>query len=349
MKSHLIGFIVSALMHSAVIFLLIDLDQSEASKLSTVDPIPLTLAMFQDQPVIEETPILQQAEPENIAAKNTEPLPEKVEPMPVSEAEIVSEPQPELELIEKPIVSSEPEIKPDPEPLLESNPKFETNTVFASITPVVPVKKPKEKKPRQKKPAKQVVKPVLTPKKVVQSQQKKIVDKSRAYKPKKALVKAQPVKKQLPKTTHGKARPNKAPVKQVRQQQTSVKKPAVSPKTTAAVTGTRRLTPQPPVNNVNMAAVENAYKARLRQLIIANKRYPKRAKRRRQQGTVNISFLILANGTVTNIRAVKSSGHVILDDSAIKAIKQISGKLPFPKEINKKQWLITIPVTYQLR
>ena len=160
------------------------------------------------------------------------------------------------------------------------------------------------------------------------------------------MVKARTVK-QVAKTPPAKVRTYKAPVIQTRQVQATPKKKTVTP--IAAAIKTRPVIPQPPVSNVNLAAVENAYKARLRQLIIANKRYPSRAKRRRQQGTVNISFLILANGTVTNIKALKSSGYATLDNSAIKAIQQISGKLPIPKELNKKQWQITIPVTYQLR
>lgn len=106
---------------------------------------------------------------------------------------------------------------------------------------------------------------------------------------------------------------------------------------------------RPAVNGAQASRVESAYKARLRKLIASSKRYPKRAKRRRQQGTVRVSFVIYANGLIKNIRAVSSSGHSTLDKAAIKAIQKISGKLPFPGGIKRKQWVLTIPVSYKLR
>ena len=106
---------------------------------------------------------------------------------------------------------------------------------------------------------------------------------------------------------------------------------------------------RPAVNRAQAARVESAYKARLRKLIAANKRYPKRAKRRRQQGTVRVSFIVYTNGMIKNIRAVTSSGHTTLDKAAIKAIQKISSKLPFPAGIKRKQWVLTIPVAYKLR
>ena len=106
---------------------------------------------------------------------------------------------------------------------------------------------------------------------------------------------------------------------------------------------------RPAVNGAQVARVESAYKARLHKLIAANKRYPKRAKRRRQQGTVRVSFIVYANGIIKNIRAVHSSGHSTLDKAAISAIQKISGKLPFPAGLKRTHWVLTIPVAYQLR
>ena len=114
----------------------------------------------------------------------------------------------------------------------------------------------------------------------------------------------------------------------------------------------RRIAPQrarPAVNHPQTSKAEAAYRARLNQLLRANKRYPKRAKRMGKQGTVKVSFIILRNGSIQNIRLVNSSGNSTLDSAALRAVKSISGKLPFPKEIKKSQWLFTVPVIYQLR
>ncbi len=91
------------------------------------------------------------------------------------------------------------------------------------------------------------------------------------------------------------------------------------------------------------------YKSRLRQLIEANKRYPKRAKRRREQGTAIVSFVMFSNGQVKNINISKSSGSSMLDTAAKKAVSKVSGKLPFTSGINKQQWQFTVPIVYRLR
>ena len=147
---------------------------------------------------------------------------------------------------------------------------------------------------------------------------------------KKAIINRPPVSRARPIARAKQTPPRKAasPHRQVRAKPKQIRKPSVNP--------------------AQVAHRENAYKTRLHQLIAANKRYPRRAKRMGKQGTVRVTFIILANGLIKNIKILASSGNSGLDQAAIKALKRSSGKLPFPKEINKKQWVITVPITYQL-
>lgn len=64
--------------------------------------------------------------------------------------------------------------------------------------------------------------------------------------------------------------------------------------------------------------------------------YPLEAAQAGAQGEVTIDFVIERNGSVSSIRLVKSSGHKILDDEAIRAI-QVVGRArfnPIPKSYN---------------
>ena len=98
----------------------------------------------------------------------------------------------------------------------------------------------------------------------------------------------------------------------------------------------------------NSAKIAATYKSRLQGLVSAQKKYPARAKRRGDEGVVRVSFVVLANGTISQIQIVKSSGSAVLDNAAKKILSRISGKLPFPQGMQKKQWRLTLPLTYRL-
>ena len=51
--------------------------------------------------------------------------------------------------------------------------------------------------------------------------------------------------------------------------------------------------------------------------------YPTMSKRMGEQGTVKLFVLVLADGTVGDIKILESSGHKRLDDAATNAIKKL--------------------------
>jgi protein TonB len=97
-----------------------------------------------------------------------------------------------------------------------------------------------------------------------------------------------------------------------------------------------------------MLRLEQQYKAELRQLIDRQKRYPRSAQRRKQEGKATVSFVVNRNGSIERIRLLQSSGYESLDKAAIRAIESISGRLPIPQEIGRGQWQLKIPLSFKL-
>ena len=71
--------------------------------------------------------------------------------------------------------------------------------------------------------------------------------------------------------------------------------------------------------------------------------YPNRAKRDGLTGKVQIYFVVLENGTVSDIRVLKSSGYEILDANAVESIKRAA---PFPRPPVRAE--LHMPVVYRL-
>ena len=107
--------------------------------------------------------------------------------------------------------------------------------------------------------------------------------------------------------------------------------------------------PPPKVNFARIRASEDSYKASLSKAIGQGKHYPRRAKLMHQQGNATVSFSINRSGAVSNVRIKISSGSPTLDKAAILAVQKINGQLPFPENIKRQQWSLTIPINFILR
>lgn len=62
--------------------------------------------------------------------------------------------------------------------------------------------------------------------------------------------------------------------------------------------------------------------------IASTKKYPEAAKARQIEGRVKVEFVLQTDGTLSDIKIVKSSRHRDLDDAAVEAVKKAS---PFPR------------------
>ncbi|MEM9102395.1 MAG: energy transducer TonB [Pseudomonadota bacterium] len=92
-----------------------------------------------------------------------------------------------------------------------------------------------------------------------------------------------------------------------------------------------------------------SYTANLLAWLERHKKYPKRAKARRQQGTVMLSFVIDRQGVVLSQSIQKSSGYTHLDKEALKMLKRASPLPAIPESMQKETLPLVVPVEFFLR
>lgn len=251
----------------------------------------------------------------SLAITEPKPLPEKISALPVTLNMFqATAPTPTVQAIVTPEIEvkviEKPEVKPIVKPTVE--PKL------------VPKPEPIIAKPVIKRPA-QPVEPVVQKPKIVKQ-------KAVTPKPPEPVEKPAEEAKAVPTLL---AKPN-SPMTQ-----SKAEVEPIAPKLNTQISR------QQQVN------AEQAYLYALRSEVLmhAQDTYPRRAKRRRWEGIVTLSFTLLPSGKILGLRIQESSGRQILDDAATSIFqsKMHNQFQPFPAEITRKAWKITIPVSYHLR
>jgi len=82
----------------------------------------------------------------------------------------------------------------------------------------------------------------------------------------------------------------------------------------------------------------------IRDEIMKNIKYPDKARRLGIEGRVLLSFIVLENGTMSNINVINSSDYRLLDESAKEAVAgtRVTKKLPY-------RVIVRLPITYKLQ
>jgi protein TonB len=80
---------------------------------------------------------------------------------------------------------------------------------------------------------------------------------------------------------------------------------------------------------------------------IGNLNYPEEAKQRNLYGSLVLTVSLRADGSVERVRLLRSSGHQLLDDSAIRIVRLAAPYAPFPAEIRKETDVLEITRTWQ--
>jgi len=91
------------------------------------------------------------------------------------------------------------------------------------------------------------------------------------------------------------------------------------------------------------------YMQRLREKIENIWRYPPEAASRGLNGDLEIKFTIAKNGRLSAIELTRTSGHKILDDAALKALRDAEPFWPLPDEWGRDGLTITGHFVYSLR
>ncbi len=95
-----------------------------------------------------------------------------------------------------------------------------------------------------------------------------------------------------------------------------------------------------------IADIKSLYKAQLRSRIEENKFYPMAARRMGQTGTVIVAFTLLEDGSIIDVRLETPSPFAHLNDSALKAVKDVHKFRPIPKELGQTQMDLKIPIKF---
>ena len=91
------------------------------------------------------------------------------------------------------------------------------------------------------------------------------------------------------------------------------------------------------------------YITKLRYWLEKHKTYPRKAKRRRQEGVVILSFTINRDGRISNYRIKQPSGYKALDQETLAMLERAQPLPEFPMEMKEDKLHLTLPVQFALR
>lgn len=107
----------------------------------------------------------------------------------------------------------------------------------------------------------------------------------------------------------------------------------------------------PPPEATSAAAqrsAERAYLSALHRAIARHQHYPASARRQGQSGVATVAFTLAADGRISQIRLVQSSGHAALDRSAVQALTRLGRFEPIPAALERRTWSLRIPIRFAL-
>jgi len=90
------------------------------------------------------------------------------------------------------------------------------------------------------------------------------------------------------------------------------------------------------------------YLDRLRRHLAKYKRYPPDAVKRKQEGTVMISFVLARDGTVLQAQIERSSGFPLLDQAALDMMHNASPVPPLPPSFTGDEAHLVIPAGFRI-
>ena len=91
------------------------------------------------------------------------------------------------------------------------------------------------------------------------------------------------------------------------------------------------------------------YRTRLQAWLERHKDYPVAARRRRQEGVVELTFTLRRDGTVAAAEVSRPSGSVLLDRAARRMLDRAEPMPAFPDSLPADELELTVPVEFRLR
>jgi len=94
--------------------------------------------------------------------------------------------------------------------------------------------------------------------------------------------------------------------------------------------------------------IKASFLAALAEQIDRKKFYPRASRRRGEQGTVVIGFVIERDGDLTGLRVQTSSGFARLDQAALSTLAKVSPFHPIPHSLGLERLPISVPIAFTL-
>ncbi|GAA9621161.1 hypothetical protein HpHA88_05910 [Helicobacter pylori] len=209
-----------------------------------------------------------------------------------------------------------------------------------------PKEKPKKEEPKKEEPKKEVTKPKPKPK-------PKPTPKPKPEPTPKPKPEPKPEPKPKPKVEEvKKEEPKEEPKKEEAKEEAKEKS---APKQVTTKDIVKEKDKQEESNKTSEGAtseaqaynpgVSNEFLMKIQTAISSKNRYPKMAQIRGIEGEVLVSFVINPDGSVTDIKVVKSNTTDILNHAALEAIKNAAHLFPKPEETVH----LKIPIAYSLK
>lgn len=102
------------------------------------------------------------------------------------------------------------------------------------------------------------------------------------------------------------------------------------------------------VNKRRQQAAEERYLTELLRAVARHRSYPAHARNRGQQGRVEVNLTILRNGEFQSIAVSKPSSFRTLNKASTRTLSRLKRFKPFPADIDRQSWQISIPFRYVL-
>ncbi|MCB1800590.1 MAG: energy transducer TonB [Gammaproteobacteria bacterium] len=111
----------------------------------------------------------------------------------------------------------------------------------------------------------------------------------------------------------------------------------------------QRVETAPAIPAVDRDRLRESYLAELAAAIERRKRYPRASRRRGEQGTVVVAFVIQRDGRLVDVTIKQSSGTGRLDEAALKTVQGLESFQPIPTALARDRWSISVPIAFSLR
>jgi protein TonB len=90
------------------------------------------------------------------------------------------------------------------------------------------------------------------------------------------------------------------------------------------------------------------YLERVRRWLAKHKKYPAEARKRKQEGSVVVEFVLARDGAVLDAQIERSSGFPLIDEAALDMLQRASPVPPVPPAYRGERLRIAIPVRFSL-